>query len=239
MNTTVNGTQDLNDVLLKFSDTISDVANPLFAIQRHNTNTCNTKHNAEWFDRECIAAQQLYKRSLNTFNKCKTYKNRQELCNMKLAYTKLIRKKKNEHKIKQAAKLTDLKNKNPKEFWNFFKHKKPNEDNDISVEEFRDYFSNLFTDIRTANVDETEQFCRSDNTNINNPTFKELNLSITCNEVEVAVKTRNVTKVAARVIICLMSISLRLLTLLLAILLTYSIKFLTQGISPKFGHRGI
>ena len=105
MNCTVNTAQDMNTLVLNVTNTISDVANPLFVTQSRTESTCNTneKRNAEWFDNECIAAQQLYKRALNQFNNCKSYENRQVLCNMKHEYKRIVHKKKYKHKMIQAT----------------------------------------------------------------------------------------------------------------------------------------
>jgi len=42
----------------------TDVANPLFVTQSRTESNTNEKRNAEWFDKECIEAQHLYKRAL-------------------------------------------------------------------------------------------------------------------------------------------------------------------------------
>ena len=47
----------------------------------------------------------------------------------------------------------------PKEFWKLFKKKKPKETNDISLEQFHKYFSDLHNvDTNVVNVD-AERFC--------------------------------------------------------------------------------
>ena len=51
------------------------------------------------------------------------------------------------------------------------------------MESFQEYFKGLLNDIGTAQSEEAIQFGRRGHINLNNLTFEELNLLITCNEV--------------------------------------------------------
>ena len=57
------------------------------------------------------------------------------------------------------------------------------------MESFQEYFKGLLNDIGTAQSEEAIEFGRSGNINLNNLTFEELNLLITCNEVLNAIKS--------------------------------------------------
>ena len=59
----------------------------------------------QWFDRECVQAKRLYVDALNCFNHCKSLENREKLCMFKSQYKKLIKKKRNAHKLVQCKKL--------------------------------------------------------------------------------------------------------------------------------------
>ena len=60
--------------------------------------------------------------------------------------------------------------------------------NDISVEDFKNYFSNIYKEISTTRLDEVEYFCEHSNMNISNPSFEELNQPISTSEVAIAIK---------------------------------------------------
>ena len=65
----------------------------------------------------------------------------------------------------------------------FFNCKKKQVQHDISF-----YYSTIFDDIRTTNVEEAESFCQNGNMNLDDSTFEELNRQIDVSEVQSAIK---------------------------------------------------
>lgn len=76
-----------------------------------------------------------------------------------------------------------MRRKNPKEFWRYFKHQVKTTSTDLSADQFRAYFSKLFTDIKTNVIDYVEEFNTNGDFNLNNPSFEELNSPILHSEV--------------------------------------------------------
>ena len=70
----------------------------------------------------------------------------------------------------------------------FFNRKKKHIQHDISLDDFKQYFSTIFDDIRTTHVEEADSFCRNGNMNLDDPTFEELNRQIDVSEVQSAIK---------------------------------------------------
>ena len=81
-----------------------------------------------------------------------------------------------------------MKHSKPRQFWKYFKKKNSNVINDISVEQFYEYFSNLSSDIsQTDNVD-AEIFCSNHVFNSKGH-FDELDAPFTANEIINAAKS--------------------------------------------------
>ena len=117
----VNSKESVNSCVNSFTDLLNSAAEPLFhktVNVNDNIGTINTK--AEWFDAECAAAKFEYKKALHNFYRVKSIHSRNDMCNKKLCYKKLIKKKKNEYKVMLSNKMEALKYKLPKEFWSFF-----------------------------------------------------------------------------------------------------------------------
>ena len=148
----------------------------------------STSCNKEWFDRECVESKKLYILALNSFNGNKSIDNRQLLFERKRSYKLLMRKKKREFKTKKSRELCELRKSKPKQFWNHFKPKLENCSNDVKPEEFREYFSSLFNDIRSTRIEDVESFISETDFNINNPSFECLNTPFTSNEILMAIK---------------------------------------------------
>lgn len=128
------------------------------------------------------------------FNKAKTLENRLNLCNEKKIYKCIVRKKKRAYKIKKSKEIVDLRTRKPKDFWQYFKKKSKQSSADISINDFRNYFENLFNDIKTTVIEDVENFDKTGDLNIENPTFIELNVPITHSEVLEAIKKLNRNK---------------------------------------------
>ena len=181
---------DIDNMICQFSTCIQDIADPLFkkCVVRNSKNVIKNFDN-KWFDGDCAEAKRLYKKAMYDFNNSKCTQNREHLCEKKAAYKRLIRKKKRLYFLRQSDQFTNLKSKNPKEFWNFFKQKKKDNFNlDNLVQDFETHFEDIFREISSVSVPEVEDFIEQSDFNINDPTFPELNEPITVSEVVKAIK---------------------------------------------------
>ena len=76
----------------KFVNVINTAAEPLFRVKgRNSRKVINCRRSSmEWFDRDCIDAKENYFNALRTFNLNKTTENRENLCNKKILYKKIV-----------------------------------------------------------------------------------------------------------------------------------------------------
>jgi hypothetical protein len=183
-NTVSNNTID--KMVEDFSVLIQSTADPYF--KQHSKRNVASNCNREWFDQECRVTWQDYQQALRLFNINKTVENREVLCDSKLRYKSLVKKKKKGYKLLKSKELSELRRKKPRDFWKYFKHNaSPDNSCTISPDEFRDYFSNLFNDIHATQIDEIDNFSNNHDFNINNPTFESLNTPITTGEIREAI----------------------------------------------------
>ena len=177
----------VNRAVNDFVTILNDVATPLFKKKTYkNEGSFNVRHSsrAKWFDDECHEKKQLYNEALRQFNIYKTLDTRHVLCDRKKEYKKTVRRKRRAFKFAEMRKIEKLRNKRPKDFRALFRHRKAAKGEELSLEEFYNYFRNLANDINIVNNEEAEQFCTSNDFNKNDPVFEELDSSITAAEVE-------------------------------------------------------
>lgn len=170
-----------------FTNIISEVASPLFKREYKNNVPSQANLNI-WYDKECVDHKILYKRALHNYNSNQSEINRIELCKQRKTYKYIVRKKKRAYKLKEGRKLSELRKSKPREFWKYFKSNNQSCQNDITVEHFKNYFSDLFNNIPTTVINEVENFNDNNDLNLHDPTYGELNLPITLGEVTAAVK---------------------------------------------------
>ena len=173
---------------------LNDVAYPLFSkklcINPPNSSSLYNKrlcNKADWFDDECHTAKQLYCNALLTFNRCKSNENRIIMCNLKLIYKRLVKKKKRLSENNKIREIERLRHAKPKDFWKLFT-KKRNTNNNIPLEDFFNYFSSLHQDLTNAQEQESEEFCHNYDFDSTDCNFEELDKPITVDEVEVVIR---------------------------------------------------
>ena len=184
----------INQAVSDFTKVVRDVADPLFTKCHINRRRVEfdfnpLHHNKEWFDSDCKEAKCKYVESLQLFNSCKNDVNRLHFCECKGAYKKMVRRKKAIFKRKKFKEIEKLRHSRPKDFWRYFKKdgRKKKVENDISLEQFFDYFSNLEDNILRCNHEEAENFC--ENHDFNNIDFcEDLDFSISYDEIVNAAK---------------------------------------------------
>jgi hypothetical protein len=193
-NLNCNNRELVNNALNDFTKVLRSVTDPLFSKRCHVKSDYSfddvfpVKH-ADWFDQECVNARNVYTEATRLFNSCKSDSNRIQLCESKKQYKHLIRKKKNAFKKQKMLELEKLKKNKPKDFWKYFKKKAHNFNSGISLEEFKNYFSNLSNDFFECENEDAEIFCENYDFNSKNESFPELDVPITINEVISAVKS--------------------------------------------------
>ena len=65
------------------------------------------------------------------------------MCNKKLVYKNIVRKKKNRYKRNRLKEIINTRHRSPKQFWNLFSRRSVNKNGDISTEDFFDHFANM------------------------------------------------------------------------------------------------
>ena len=141
----------------------------------------------DWFDDECHTAKQLYCNALLTFNRCKSNENRIIMCNLKLIYKRLVKRKKRLSENNKIREIERLRHAKPKDICKLFT-KKRNTNNNIPLEDFFNYFSSLHQDLTNAQEQESEEFCHNYDFDSTDCNFEELDKPITVDEVEVVMR---------------------------------------------------
>ena len=156
----------INNLTNDFTGLFCEITEPLFHkhIPMYKAGTFSEptilKHK-DFFDMECVTARHKYLDALANFNRLKCIASRQYLHSCKTEYKKIVKKKKYTYKLKRLKEIENLKNSNPKEFWKYFKNKKKQQDSNITLDQFRDFFAGLSSDVSNANDNESERFCNS------------------------------------------------------------------------------
>ena len=119
----------------------------------------------------------IYKDALNTFNLSKSTENRELLCLRKAECKNEIKNKKRNYIHHKVKEIEALRSKKPKDFWKLFTKRKTKKGQNITNQDFYEYFKNISEEINTVENDEAEQFCNS-NLDCNDPIFQELDVPI-------------------------------------------------------------
>ena len=115
-------------------------------------------------------------------------------CEFKAKYKTLIRKKKRGFMLKKAQQLTEFKKHRPRDFWKHFGKSKFVSSSPIHIEDFKQHFSDVYSNIGNSLIEEVERYISSADFNFENPTFTELNTKITYEEVQSAIRKLNRNK---------------------------------------------
>ena len=182
-----NDKNSVNMAVNNFLTILNDVATPLFKTTTYKKDGCfNVKYStrAKWFDDECREKKELYNVALRQFNTYKTVDTRYVLCDdRKKDYKTTVRRKRRAYKFAEMKKIESLRHKKPKDFWAVFRRRKASKGEQLSPEEFYDYFRNLANEINIVNNEDAEQFCTRNDFDKNDPIFDELDSNITTEEV--------------------------------------------------------
>ncbi|KAL4219933.1 hypothetical protein ACF0H5_020345 [Mactra antiquata] len=183
-----NGQETIDLCIEQFTGALNDIAMPLFSKTKIINPNRESGHkavskNAEWFDHECKIAKTDYHKSILVFNTCKTDLARINMIELKTKYKKLIKSKKRKFEFERLNQIQNLRHSKPKDFWNLFRRKNKTYNN-VSVEDFYQYFSSLQNDLQKVTNQEAENFCSYQNFNESSCRFEELDIPITVLEIK-------------------------------------------------------
>jgi hypothetical protein len=99
-----------------------------------------------WFNHECSRLYREYKQALTGFNRNKTNAKRVKLADYKRAYKTYAARTKRNCLRQEGNMLDTLKRGNPKQFYKHFKKKRKRTNCAVSVDGFRNFFHDLYSD---------------------------------------------------------------------------------------------
>ena len=183
-----------------FTQIIRCVADPLFCKNISVSDKPRPRKSvvklADWFDDECVLAKSNYLSSVKLFIREKSDINRISMCSKKSYYKKLIKKKKRAYTHNKMKSIEKLRHKNPIDFWKLFSRKNIAMTNEISVEEFYDFFSMLNLPSDTDN-DIAESFCSEHDFNSDECAYDELDSVISVDEIQCVIRSLKRNKAVA------------------------------------------
>ena len=184
---------DPNDVVSKFSKFISDRANVYVSkMYKHKPETIffsqvTQKYRNRWFNDECKRKNEAYKKAVYEFNIDRNDYTRSNIFKMKKYYKYFCRSCKLKYNREQGQKFRDLKRKHPREFWGMFKRQQQHGGNNISLQDFHDYFQALASDAITQDDIEIRENLNLYDNNYTDSTNQELDEPITQTEIKNAI----------------------------------------------------
>jgi hypothetical protein len=92
--------------------------------------------------------------------------------------------------------MENMRHAQPREFWKLFARKRKNQCT-IATEDFFQYFSGLQANMSSVSDDVAEQFCASNDFDVDSCNFEELDRPITVAEIESAIRSLKRNKVCA------------------------------------------
>ena len=164
-----NSQENINRITSIITDCITSADDTLFN-KKHAT--CNKsvfkQHHraatdrAAWYDKECKTKKSIINKCLDTYNRSKTAQNRKVVLKARKDYKYFCRKRKQRFQRERCLKMDDMRRNNPKGFWKYFK-KKPNSSsgkNNVSLEQFFEYFKDLASSNNQIVDEDVEHFLR-------------------------------------------------------------------------------
>lgn len=135
----------VNDIMRDIEDIFIKAKNKTFSKYIVNENQSHPKNqNKKWFNNDCRHARQKFHLARRIYNNNKSHENRKNLLESSKMYKKQINKSILKHKRSMRKKVREMRQKTPKDYWNYINslnHKKVN--SDIKLESFFDFFKNI------------------------------------------------------------------------------------------------
>ena len=117
----------------------------------------DNKREDNWFDDECKNFKRVVNRVMRNYLTSRSHFDREIFCTTRRNYKKLITSKKNSFFYDKTRQIIDAaKNKDSKKFWSFFRNRSY-VGNDITSDEWFDYFRSIF-DVRTINDHDNNEY---------------------------------------------------------------------------------
>ena len=185
--------ENIDNLVEKFVNLINKSSHPLFkkdTYTRKKTGriTRSAFIQSEWFDEDCRVKKGEYIECLKQFNQCKSTENRTKLCEKKREYKSVINMKKRRYKVMKSKEIESLKSKSPRDFWNFFSKRKQQCGENITIEQFYNYFKDISEQFDSAPNPRADDFNTRDMSQDTPAQFEELDSYITVQEVLGAIK---------------------------------------------------
>jgi hypothetical protein len=176
----------------EFTELLTSIGKPLFEKTFRETNSVyfsdiNRKKSQKWFNKECIDTRKEYTSALHTYHNTLREVDMHVMFEKKRLYRRCVRKSRLSYKQRLSREMSEMKCKNPREFWKFFKRKKGR---DASSSINHDVFENHFRELHSVedefgdiNVESFIDELNENNEASNDAVFPELDDEISLEEV--------------------------------------------------------
>lgn len=153
-----------DDVVSLLTQFITDRANPYF--EKHCSQRTesyfyhvNRTEGQKWYNETCRQKREIYNEALYNYNLNKTNDTRRLMLDAKKDYKYFCRSCKLKYSYEQGRKMSDMRKKQPREFWKLFKQKKKmSTEPEVTTEDFLQYFKSLATEGQSAENPEVIDF---------------------------------------------------------------------------------
>jgi len=186
----INSTSEIDDYVSEFGSILREAGDQSLCLKRVRKRP-RKRQNKKWFDKTCMEMKREVKNIASLLEKNPSNPDiRGRFFKSKKEYKKLLKKKKRDFHQQIMDQLSSLRERNPSAFWNLInklKPGKPNDDNQITEEEWVNHFKNLdkFPDSSTDNDLPSENVQTDFSTTP--PNSSELDSAITPEELDTAV----------------------------------------------------
>lgn len=177
----------------QFSSFITERANPYFKkitrVNQESIFTCsNFTEKHKWYDQDCKVKKEKMQEAIRNFNLLKTDQNRKEVFERKKDYKYYCRKCKQKFNRGRCKQMDDMRKKKPREFWKLFRGKNSNTQNNLSENDFFEYFKKLSSEISENTPDDVSDFMQNFDSSQRETTFSELDEPISQAEIRSAIQ---------------------------------------------------
>ena len=183
----------------KFSEFITDRANQFFKkcvtkCKENIFSSADFSEKQKWFDNDCYLKKLKVREAVKAYNVCKTAENRNKVFACKKDFKYHCRKRKQKYNQERYKKMNEVRQKNPKQFWKIFKSRKSSPENNISDQEFFEYFRNLSSEIEENLPDDVRFFIENFDTDDRETTYTNFDDPFSQIEIRKAIKNLSSNK---------------------------------------------
>ena len=132
--------------------------------------------------------------AVREYNNCKTAQNRSNVFACKKDYKYQCRKSKLKYNRERYRNMNEVRRKNPKQFWKIFKGRKHSPDNNISDQDFYEYFKNLSSEIEESVPEDVRNFMENFDSNDRETTFSNFDDPFSQTEIKKAINNLSSNK---------------------------------------------